>query len=96
MSNVATSKLGTAEQLRDADILLIRKMYGCGKALLIMSIHFQYFNLHFILDLNYTTAPPPPCENKAGDTTCGWYADYCKGMYEGYMTKWCKKTCNKC
>jgi len=29
MSNVPTNKLGTAEQLRDADIILLRKMYGC-------------------------------------------------------------------
>ena len=33
MSNVPTNKLGTAEQLRDADIILLRKMYGCGKIL---------------------------------------------------------------
>ena len=31
MSNVPTDTLGTAEQLRDADIILLRKMYGCGK-----------------------------------------------------------------
>ena len=29
MSSVPTNKLGTAEQLRDADIILLRKMYGC-------------------------------------------------------------------
>ena len=31
MANVPTNKLGTATQLRDSDITLIKKIYGYGK-----------------------------------------------------------------
>ena len=103
MSNVPTNKLGTAEQLRDADIILLRKMYGCGKTLYTLTsilnqcTHILKANSSSI-DLNYTTPPPPPCKNKYPDATCTKYAGWgvCKGQYYDFMLKNCAKACNYC
>ena len=101
MSNVPTNKLGTAEQLRDADIILLRKMYGCGKILYNNSsgstIKLSY-NCFSFLDLNYTLPPKPPCKNKYPDATCTKYAGWgvCKGQYYDFMLKNCAKACNYC
>ena len=105
MSNVPTNKLGTAEQLRDADIILLRKMYGCGKTLnILISILINVFSTLYShknlssIDLNYTTPPPPPCKNKYPDATCTKYAGWgvCKGQYYDFMLKNCAKACNYC
>ena len=50
--------------------------------------------------MNYTTPPPPPCQNKIADATCEKYAGWgiCNdsGNNGKYMEQNCQLTCNKC
>ena len=93
-----TKKLGSAEQLRDSDIKLIRNMYGCGKYQKYFFKHFITIQSYHCLDMNYTTPPPPPCKNKISDATCNKYKGWgiCTGYYENYMTLYCPLACGKC
>ena len=101
MSSVPTEKLGSAQAMRDGDIQLIRKMYGCGEFQ-----KYTYFSSHSfdikihtsILDMNYTT-PKPACKNKNPDDLCNQYKGYgycTHPQATSFMKEWCQKACSFC
>ena len=61
MESVPTKKLGTAKQLRDGDIRMIRNAYGCGKkyqnidCFTFASIHIFIFDRHGIYNPSTTS-----------------------------------------